>query len=78
MKTFLIATALLLAATPAFAAKSCDELVSEIAAKLEANQVKKYSLEIVPAGQEVPGKVVGTCDGGAKKIVYSKDADTVK
>jgi len=54
--------------------KPCEELKSEIAAKLDAKGVKSYSLEIVPKDQDADGKVVGTCEGGTKKIVYSKKA----
>lgn len=54
------------------AAKPCEELKSEIAKKIEANGVKSYSLEIVAKDQEAEGKVVGTCDGGTKKIVYRR------
>ena len=63
---------LALAATPALARKSCDELKSEIAAKIEANGVKNYTLEVVPMNAAANGKVVGTCDGGTKKIVYKR------
>jgi len=54
--------------------KPCEELKAEIAKKLEANKVKSYSLEIVPneKAKEVEGKVVGSCEGGTKKIVYRK------
>jgi hypothetical protein len=53
--------------------KPCEDLKAEIAQKLEAKNVKSYSLEIVPKDQEVAdGKVVGTCGGGTKKIVYRK------
>jgi len=61
-----------LAAGPALAAKPCDELKAEIAAKLDAKGVAGYSLEIVDADKAGNGKVVGSCDGGAKKIVYSR------
>ena len=53
-------------------AKSCDELKSEIAKKIEANGVKSYTLEIVDKDKDAEGKVVGTCGGGTKKIVYRK------
>ncbi|MEK7267286.1 MAG: DUF1161 domain-containing protein, partial [Nitrospirota bacterium] len=37
------------AATPAFAQmKPCEELLTEIDAKIQAKGVKKFSLEIVP------------------------------
>jgi hypothetical protein len=69
----LVAVALAMpASTFAQAAKPCEELKLEIAKKLEANQVKSYSLEIVPKDQEVQGKVVGTCERSNKKIVYGK------
>ena len=55
------------------APKPCEELKSEIAAKLEAKQVKSYTLEIVAKDKEAEGKVVGTCEGGTKKIVYRRE-----
>ncbi len=72
--TSLAAVAVLLfVAAPAFAAgKPCEELKAEIAKKLEANGVTTYSLDIVAKDKEAEGKVVGTCEGGAKKIVYTK------
>ncbi len=54
--------------------KPCEVLKAEIAKKLDANGSKNYTLEIVPKDQEAAGKVVGSCDGGTKKIVYSKPA----
>ena len=56
--------------------KPCEDLKSEIAKKLEDNGVKTYTLEIVDKDKDAEGKVVGTCEGGAKKIVYSKKAET--
>jgi len=64
------------ACTYAQGAKPCEELKTEIAAKLDAKGVQGYSLEIVATDQDVDGKVVGTCDGGTKKIVYKKGAAT--
>jgi hypothetical protein len=52
--------------------KPCDELKAEIAAKIEANGVKNYTLEIVDSDKVGDGKVVGSCEGGTKKIVYTK------
>ncbi|HTZ75217.1 MAG TPA: DUF1161 domain-containing protein [Candidatus Aquilonibacter sp.] len=75
MKT-LTALAVLLAA-PVLVhaqAKSCDDLKAEIAKKIEANGVKNYTLDIVDKGAQTDGKVVGTCGGGTKEIVYSKTA----
>jgi hypothetical protein len=54
--------------------KPCEDLKAEIAKKLEANNVKVYTLEIVDKDKDAEGKVVGTCGGGTKKIMYSKPA----
>jgi len=58
----------------ASAAKPCEELKTEIAAKMDAKGVKDYSLEIVASDQAGDRKVVGSCDGGTNKILYSKAA----
>ena len=58
------------------ASKPCEELKSEIAKKMDANGVKSYSLDIVEKDKDAPGKVVGTCEGGTKKIVYSRATDS--
>jgi len=73
MKSVVLAVCVCLAATAALAAtKPCEELKAEIEAKLQANGVKNYTLEIVAADQVKDEKVVGTCDGGSKKIIYKK------
>jgi len=75
MKSLIAVVATLLIASPALAqVKPCDELKSEIDAKIKANGVEVFSLEIVrnadvKAGE---GKVVGSCDGGTQKIVYKR------
>ncbi len=61
-----------LACTSAFAAKPCDELKSEIAAKLDAAGVKHYTLEIVESDKVGEARVVGSCNGGTKKITYAR------
>ena len=72
MKKLMVAVALLMMATPAFAKKACEELKAEIDAKIQANGVKAYILEIAPNEQVKDGKVVGSCDGGTKKIIYMR------
>ncbi|MEK2611158.1 DUF1161 domain-containing protein [Pseudomonas shirazensis] len=72
-----VAIALLasLLATSAFAAvKPCEELKAEIEAKIQARGVASYTLEIV-ANSEVTDQnmVVGSCEGGRKKIIYQKN-----
>lgn len=52
--------------------KSCDELKDEIAKKIEANGGVNPTLTIVDKGKEGDGKVVGTCGGGTKSILYTK------
>ena len=52
--------------------KSCEELKGEIDAKLKAKGVKGYTLEIVAADQVKDQKVIGSCEGGKKKITYER------
>jgi len=68
MKILITGLALMLFAAPALARKSCDELKAEIEAKVKANGVQVYTLAIVPNDQVGEQKVVGSCDGGSKKI----------
>ncbi len=58
----------------AFAGVPCEEVKADIAKKIEANGVKAYTLEVVAKDKEAEGKVVGTCGGGASKIVYTRGA----
>ena len=74
---FLLATAAVLflsGSAHAQAAKPCEELKSEIAQKLDAKGVKSYTLEIVAKDKDAEGKIVGTCEGGTKKILYRREA----
>jgi len=75
MKKFLLAVGLLSMAGTALAAKPCEQLKSEIAAKIDAKGVPHYSLEIMDKGTSADsndGKVVGSCDGDTKDIVYKR------
>ncbi|MDF9754240.1 hypothetical protein ACVWY1_000552 [Pseudomonas sp. TE6288] len=64
----LLATAVLAAPKP------CEELKAEIEAKIQANKVSSYTLEIVPNAEvSDPNMIVGSCDGGTKKIIYQKN-----
>ncbi|AMB86224.1 hypothetical protein AWM79_13300 [Pseudomonas agarici] len=76
MKKLMLAVALLsIAGTTLAAGKSCDELKSEIKAKLDAKKIPHYSLSIADKGTgESAGKVIGSCEGGTKEIVYRRDA----
>lgn len=71
-KSVLVLAALYAVSCPVFAAKPCEELKSEITSKLDAKGVEGYSLEIVPNDEVGSATVVGSCDGGTKKITYEK------
>jgi hypothetical protein len=76
-KNLKVLSALLLASglihAPAFAqARSCEELKSEIEAKITSNGATGFSLTIVAKDAPDDGKVVGTCEGGTKKILYKR------
>lgn len=66
MKKLMLAVGLFAVAGSAFAAKPCEELKAEIDAKIKANGVPAYTLEIVDKGSVTDKKVVGTCDGGTR------------
>ena len=73
MKRHVLLLPLLLApALPAHAAKPCEELKAEITAKLDAKKVVGYTLEIVASAEVGERKVVGSCEAGSKKIVYTR------
>jgi Protein of unknown function (DUF1161) len=88
MRKVLLAACLLGFSVSAVA--SCDDLKSQIDAKLQAKGVTSYSLEIVPVAQpaaapaaasgaaaapakETAGKVVGTCEGDTRQIIYKRN-----
>ena len=67
---------------------SCDSLKAQIDAKLQAKGIPSYTLEIVPVApaaapasgvaaatpaKETTGKVVGTCEGDTKQILYTRN-----
>lgn len=72
MKKIIAVTVLGILASPAFAAKNCDELKSEIAAKLDAKGVTGYTLDVVATEEVKDQKVIGSCEAGTKKITYKK------
>ena len=75
MKRFaLVVIGCALASSALAVPKSCEELKAEIEAKIQANNVSSYTLEIV-ANEEVHDQnmVVGTCDNSTKKIIYQKN-----
>ena len=76
MKTVIMTAALAMAAcvlaAPASAKTSCEELTAQIEAKIKAKGVKDFTLTTVPKDENSDLRVVGTCDGGAKKILYKR------
>ena len=72
MKHLIVLTLAAVAAIPAWAAKPCDELKAELTTKIESHGAKHFTLEIVAPDQTGDKRVVGSCEGGSKKIVYSR------
>lgn len=73
--TSIAVSALSLAAAPASAQsarKECEALKSEIAARIEANGVRHYQLQIVEPDASGVGRIVGSCNGGSARIAYQR------
>lgn len=66
------ALSLLLAVGTAQARKDCAELQAEIDAQLQAKGVKNYTLEAVATADAGDRQIVGSCDGGTRKLVYTR------
>ncbi|HAF43672.1 MAG: hypothetical protein A2100_04420 [Sideroxydans sp. GWF2_59_14] len=87
MRKLLFASCLFSFSIPAMA--SCDSLKAQIDTKLQAKGIPSYTLEVVPIAQAAPapasgvaaatqagettGKVVGTCEGNTKQILYTRN-----
>lgn len=64
--------ALALLFSPVLVHASCDAVKADVDAKIKANGVSNYTLDVVSADQAGQGgKVVGQCEDG-KQIVYSR------
>lgn len=57
---------------PVIARTSCEILMAEIETKIKDKGVKAFTLTIVPTEAKTDLRVVGTCDGGTKKIIYKR------
>jgi hypothetical protein len=68
---FAVAALLGLAAASALATP-CDEVKSQVDAKLKGHGVKAYALDVVAAADVKDQKVVGSCEAGKKKLVYKR------
>lgn len=73
MKVRMGIAVLALMTLPLLAHASCDSVKSSIDAKLKANGVANYTLDVVDTDQadKNGGKVVGQCEG-KKSIVYTR------
>ena len=76
MKHGILTAALILALCivtgPASAKTACAAVLAKIEAKLASKGVTKFTLLIVPEKKTTDLRVVGACDGGAKKIIYKR------
>jgi hypothetical protein len=85
MRKLLLAACLVGFSIPVMA--SCEDTKAQIDAKLQANGIKNYTLEIVSVppttaaasgvaaapAKQATGKVVGICEGNSKQIVYTRN-----
>jgi len=60
--------------TFAYGIKDCEELKSEIAAKLIAKGVSSFFLDVVDKDRTGAGKIIGRCENGTKRIIRRKDS----
>lgn len=61
------------AAAPAQTFASCELLKQQLATRIPP-EIRGYSMDDVPAKTPLPpgGKVIGNCEGGARKVVYRR------
>jgi len=70
----LSALALLAGSGNALAAKDCEQLKTEVTAKAESHGAKNFSMDVMDRDADSGKKrVVGTCENGKKKIVYTRN-----
>ncbi|HMW78301.1 MAG: DUF1161 domain-containing protein [Betaproteobacteria bacterium] len=73
MKRLFALLALAGCALPALAAGlDCDELIDKISRRLESKHVTDYQLKAVPVEEKHPGKEVGRCERGSKKVMLER------
>jgi hypothetical protein len=64
-------TALLCHALPC-AAITCDELRTQVEAKIRGGGVTLFTVTVMDVATPATGRVVGSCDLGSKKLVYQQ------
>ena len=67
------AALVLLQASPC-SALTCDELRTDVETRIRAAGVSAFTVSIVDATATSAGRAVGTCDRGAKKLLYTQTA----
>ena len=79
MKKYILASSLMLISATSWAAvTSCDEIKGKIETKLQGKGVQNYYLQIVAKDLETKDRVVGSCEGGSKKIIYTRGSKSEK
>ncbi|MET0335260.1 MAG: DUF1161 domain-containing protein [Rhizobacter sp.] len=68
-----LAASMLLTAGAHAQSNSCDLLKQTLSSRIPP-EIKGYSMDDVPSKTPVPsgGKVIGTCEGGARKVIYRR------
>jgi hypothetical protein len=56
---------------------TCEELRAQVQEKIRNAGVQDFDVSIVRADADVAGQVVGTCDQGAGKLIYTRPAPPV-
>ncbi len=72
LRPSLTVIALLLGSGACHAENNCDSIRAEIEAKIRVAGVKDFVVSVVQAETRVSGRVIGSCDLGRKKIIYSQ------
>jgi hypothetical protein len=57
---------------------TCDELRPQVEARIRAGGVTQFNVTVGDAVAPSAGKVVGTCDHGAKKLIYLPGVPALK
>ena len=76
LRLHLTFVALLLGSVASYANNNCESIRTQIDARVRAAGVTDFVLSVVEADAKIPGKVVGSCDLGTKKIVYNQPSSS--
>lgn len=77
MKPYLLALSLIVCTVSVQAQEparrlSCEDLRAKIEANLKERGVEKYALAVLKNEEVGDAKVIGSCDGGTRKVVYKR------